>query len=146
MLGFAGDQRAHRETVTQWLVEFATSMGLVLLQVTQAVDGTLRGAADVRGVLSAAGEAIRTANALEIQTYYSPGSASVGLPDSSSRRGAGEEEGGGGDGGDDGGEVSIRRRRESWARIRRDGDRATVLVVPNKCINMTSSAKRCSQK
>ena len=132
VLSFAGDQRAHRETVGQWLEEHTVARGWALLLVRQAADGTLHGAEDVRGVLSAAGEAIRTASALEIQTYYAPGSSSAGVQG----RGAPSDDDGDDDGGD--GDGTVRKRREHWTRIRRDGDRATVLVVPNKCINMAS--------
>jgi hypothetical protein len=126
--GFAGDQRAHKDTAGQWLQEFTEGRKVVVLTVAQATDGTLSGAEDVRGVLSAAGEALRTASTIEIQTYYTPSGDAAAEPHTGVDGSVEEHDR----------TVSLRRHREQWARLRQDGDRATVLVVPNRCITSTS--------
>ena len=112
---FSYDQRCHRETVIQWLDEFAANNNLLVVTVMQHADGTLSGGEDVRGSLSAAGEALRTGVAQEILTYYSPSSDTTVDNDQS---------------------ANAAKRRQAWISMRLDGDRACVLVVPNRCIDL----------
>ena len=112
---FSYDQRCHRETVVHWLDEFAAANNALVITVMQHADGTLAGGEDVRGSLSAAGEALRTGITQEILTYYSPGSGTTI---------------------DDGGSAGAVKRRQTWIGMRLDGDRACVLVVPNRCIDL----------
>jgi len=121
--GYSFDPRCHKDTVTQWLDEFVSMKGSLMLQVAQAADGSLSGASELHGVISAAGEALRTGEAVEIVTTFSPQALASFTEE-------GEVEGG-----------ASADRRKKWLGLRAaagsGNDRAVVLVVPNRCITLS---------
>jgi len=121
---FAFDPRCHKQSVQQWLEEFIDTQGCMILQVSQAEDGSLSGSREVHGIIGAAAESLRTQSSVQISTTYSPQaptSAAIGSVDASQQEAK------------DSATLLFRQR---WLAIRKNGDRASVLCIPNKCISL----------
>ncbi len=121
---FAFDPRCHKQSVQQWLEEFVDSRGCMLLLVAQADDGSLTGAREIHGVISAAAEALRTQRSVQFSSTFVPHApipAALGTTDPHLQ---------------DANEASALTLRQRWLAMRKSGDRASVLCVPNKCISL----------
>ena len=73
VMSYSFDHRSHHDAVYQWLTDFASSRNTKVYTVTQEEGGTLaaNSASIIRGIVAAAGEALRTNNPVEIFTNYS---------------------------------------------------------------------------
>ncbi len=72
VMSYSFDHRSHHDAVYQWLTDFASSRNTKVYSVAQEEGGTLaaNSASIIRGIVAAAGEALRTNNLVEIFTNY----------------------------------------------------------------------------
>lgn len=73
VMSYSFDHRSHHDAVYQWLTDFASTRNTKVYTVAQEEGGTLaaNSASIIRGIVAAAGEALRTNNVVEIFTNYS---------------------------------------------------------------------------
>ena len=69
---FTADPRWREGSAAQWLRELADSKDLMVLTVAQTVKGTLLGGGGIRGIMAAAGEALRTSQPMQIFSNLAP--------------------------------------------------------------------------